>query len=121
MNPIYIDRAGNPWPDRRRSCPPEGMHPEGTPSGYLVLYTPPAAQQPPPALPVPEAPKTSGGLDKLAYTAAEAAEVLGVSRPLVYNLMHTEGFPVLRIGTAQRISVEGLAEWVRRQAGGGGP
>lgn len=55
---------------------------------------------------------------ELTYTVAEAAQALGISRPTMYNLIHQEGFPTLKVGSRRLISRELLAEWVREQAGG---
>lgn len=54
---------------------------------------------------------------ELTYTVTEAAAALGVSRRTVYDLMHREGFPTLKVGRCRLISRELLAEWVRTQAG----
>lgn len=54
-------------------------------------------------------------MDKLAYSVAETAQVLGVSRPTVYALMKQSGFPVFQIGGRKLISVDGLRNWVRNQ------
>lgn len=54
--------------------------------------------------------------DKIALSVAEAAELLGLSRPSVYRLMRCEGFPCFKLGTRTLISRSGLEEWVRRQA-----
>lgn len=54
--------------------------------------------------------------ERLAYSPAEAAEVLGVSRPTVYQLMHREDFPSFKVGARTLISADGLREWVRQQA-----
>lgn len=52
------------------------------------FYGPPAA--PAQRLPPPQAPASviPGGVPKLAYSVEEAAEALGVSRSLVYRLIH---------------------------------
>lgn len=50
---------------------------------------------------------------KLTLSVQEAAEELGVCSKTVYNLIHREDFPVLRIGTRVRISRAGLAAWVQ--------
>ena len=57
--------------------------------------------------------------DKLAYSITETAAVLGISRPTVYKLIHTEGFPVFRLGGRTLISSAGLDEWIRARIGGG--
>lgn len=55
---------------------------------------------------------------ELTYSVTEAAEALGVSRHTMYNLIHSEGFPTLRVGGRRLISRALLADWVREQAGG---
>lgn len=57
--------------------------------------------------------------DRLAYSLTETAEALGVSRPTVYELVKRPGFPVFQIGGRRLVSVEGLRDWVRREAGCG--
>lgn len=59
-------------------------------------------------------------VDKLTYSAAETAEVLGVSRPTVYALMRQAGFPAFKVGARTLISAEGLRAWVQAQCGAGG-
>ena len=48
------------------------------------------------------------------YSVAEAAQVLGVSRQMVYELCRTESFPSLRLGKRIRIPIESLHDWIRR-------
>ena len=55
-------------------------------------------------------------LEPLAVSAGEAARLLGVSRPTVYQLMGREDFPSFKVGTRTLVSVEGLREWIRKQA-----
>ena len=55
---------------------------------------------------------------ELTYSVTEAAQALGVSRRTMYDLLHKEGFPTLKVGGRRLISRELLAEWVRVQAGG---
>lgn len=57
--------------------------------------------------------------DKLAYSPTETAQVLGVSRPTVYTLLKRADFPAFKLGSRTLVSVEGLREWVLRQAAGG--
>ena len=57
-------------------------------------------------------------MDKLAYSITETAQVLGVSRPVVYNLIRQPGFPVFQIGGRKLVSVEGLRDWIRSQTEG---
>lgn len=53
--------------------------------------------------------------EPLAVSAAEAARLLGVSRPTVYNLLNREDFPSFRVGNRVLVSVDGLRDWIDRQ------
>lgn len=55
-------------------------------------------------------------LDPLAVSAAEAARLLGVSRPTIYQYIGQAGFPSFKLGNCTLISVEGLRAWVEAQA-----
>ena len=55
---------------------------------------------------------------ELTYNVTEAAQALGISRRSMYDLMHREDFPTLKVGGRRLISRELLAAWVREQAGG---
>ena len=57
--------------------------------------------------------------EKTAFSIAETAARLGVSRPTVYNLINRADFPAFRVGSRWLISAAGLDEWVREQANGG--
>ena len=52
---------------------------------------------------------------ELTYSVTEAAEALGISRHSMYNLIHAEGFPTLKVGGRRLVSKEFLAQWVRDQ------
>lgn len=52
-------------------------------------------------------------LEPIAVTMTEAARLLGVSRPMVYALAKTEGFPVVKLGGCTRVLVDDLKTWVR--------
>jgi excisionase family DNA binding protein len=58
-------------------------------------------------------------LEPMAVSAAEAARLLGVSRPKVYELLNRADFPAFKLGGRTLISVDGLRRWVEQQAGGG--
>ena len=58
-------------------------------------------------------------LEPLAVSAAEAARLLGVSKPKVYELIGQPDFPSFKLGGRTLISVEGLREWISTRAGGG--
>lgn len=54
-------------------------------------------------------------LEPLAVSAAEAARLLGVSRPIIYQYIHQDGFPAFKLGTRTLISVDGLRAWIVKQ------
>ena len=54
-------------------------------------------------------------LEPLAVSAPEAARLLGVSKPKVYELMARGDFPSFKVGGRTLVSVEGLREWVKKQ------
>ena len=53
---------------------------------------------------------------KLTLSVPEAAETLGVSRSKMYQLVKSEGFPVLLVGKRILVSIKGLEEWVQEQS-----
>lgn len=53
--------------------------------------------------------------EKIAISVTEAAELLGLSRPTVYKLIHRGDFPVMRIGTRTLIHRGKLEEWAAAQ------
>lgn len=55
-------------------------------------------------------------LEPLAYSTAQGAQVLNISRPTLYKLMQDPLFPKFKIGTRTMIPADGLREWVRNQA-----
>lgn len=55
-------------------------------------------------------------IEPLAVSAAEAARLLGVSRPTIYQYIHQEGFPAFKLGNRTLISVDGLRLWVEKRA-----
>lgn len=57
--------------------------------------------------------------EKLALTVREAAALLGVSPPLVYELIHRSDFPSFTVGKRRLISRAALEEWVLIQAQSG--
>ena len=56
------------------------------------------------------------GIEKLALSPTETAEVLGLSRPTVYQLMKRPDFPAFRVGRRTLVSAELLRDWVRARA-----
>lgn len=57
----------------------------------------------------------SDKLEPLAVSTAEAARLLGVSRPTLYTLLNREDFPCFHVGNRVLVSVAGLQEWIDRQ------
>ena len=53
---------------------------------------------------------------KLALSVSETANLLGVSRPTVYGLIHRGDFPAFKVGSRTLISRAGLAAWVEKQS-----
>ena len=53
---------------------------------------------------------------KMALNFTEAAELLGVSRPTMYQIAHSEGFPTVRVGRRVLIPRAGLERWLEAQA-----
>ncbi|WP_131787999.1 helix-turn-helix domain-containing protein [Protofrankia symbiont of Coriaria ruscifolia] len=56
-------------------------------------------------------------MHKLLLTTTEAAELLGVSRTTVYELLNTEQIESVRIGRARRIPRTALVAYVDRLRG----
>ena len=50
--------------------------------------------------------------EKLTYTVTEMAQVLNIGRNKAYELVKTEGFPAIYIGSTIRISIEALKRWL---------
>ena len=59
----------------------------------------------------------SMSLPKLTLSRREAAALMGVSLPVIDQLVHRESFPAFRVGSRVLISRDGLARWVLEQAG----
>lgn len=47
----------------------------------------------------------------------DTADTLQISRPMVYQLIHQEGFPAFRLGNRWRVSADGLDRWIAEQSG----
>ena len=54
----------------------------------------------------------------LMLSVLDMAAVLGISRAGAYELVRTEGFPALKIGTRIVIPKDKLKEWVDQNVGG---
>ena len=53
----------------------------------------------------------------LMLSVPEMAAALGISRAGAYELVRTEGFPALKIGSRIVIPKDDLQEWVKRNTG----
>lgn len=53
----------------------------------------------------------------LFLNAGLVAQVLGISQAGAYDLLHSEGFPVLKIGTRMVVPKEKFRQWVEEQTG----
>ena len=51
----------------------------------------------------------------LALSAEDVAQVLGISRANAYALMHSKGFPTLKIGKRMTVPKDKLMEWMEKQ------
>ena len=58
-------------------------------------------------------------MERATLTVPEAAKVLGVSRPTMYDLANSEGFPTIHLGRKLVILREGFELWMREKAGVG--
>ncbi len=54
-------------------------------------------------------------MERLLLSVAEAAEVAGISRSLAYELIAAGVWPSVRVGTALRVPLAALREWVAAQ------
>lgn len=52
-------------------------------------------------------------------TAEELAGALGISRAGAYALIHSKGFPALRIGKRLMVPKDKLSAWIDRNTSGG--
>ncbi|WP_322175986.1 helix-turn-helix domain-containing protein [Acutalibacter caecimuris] len=53
----------------------------------------------------------------LFLSARTVAQVLGISRAGAYELLHQEGFPVLKIGSRLVVPKEKFLLWIESQTG----
>lgn len=51
-------------------------------------------------------------MEKLAYSVAEAAEAMGVSRSVMYILVHCDGFPKKIVGGRILVPAKALERWL---------
>ena len=51
----------------------------------------------------------------LALSAEDVAQVLGISRANAYTLMHSKGFPTIKIGKRMTVPKDKLIKWIDKQ------
>lgn len=51
-------------------------------------------------------------MDKLLLRPAEAAEVLGISRSSVYQMLAAGQLPLVRVGQSMRVPLRELERWI---------
>lgn len=59
----------------------------------------------------------TNNLEPVAVSLSQAAQMLGVSRPTVYQYANLPDFPAFRVGGRVLVSVDGLRAWVNARAG----
>ena len=59
----------------------------------------------------------NGITERLAYTAEEFSKAAHLSLPIVYDLIHSEGFPALRVGKRWLIPCKAAEEWLINNIG----
>ena len=61
--------------------------------------------------------KTSYDQLPIMLNANAVSQTLGISRAGAYELMHSEGFPTLRIGKRMMVSKEHFIQWIEINSG----
>jgi excisionase family DNA binding protein len=49
-------------------------------------------------------------------TMRQVQNILGICRPKVYDLAHTKGFPVVKLGRSFRVPRDSFVRWLKEQA-----
>lgn len=52
--------------------------------------------------------------EKTILNPKEVAEYLGIGRSKCYELLRSNGFPVLKLGRLKRVSQSALADWISK-------
>ncbi len=53
-------------------------------------------------------------MDKVTMSVQEMSMTMGISLPKAYALVHSSGFPIVRVGTRILIPVEGFNKWLMK-------
>ena len=59
---------------------------------------------------------TENKTEPMCLTVDDLCGQLQISRPTAYSLVHSEGFPVIRVGRRLIIPKSGLERWLEDQA-----
>jgi len=59
--------------------------------------------------------RSGGSMERMLLRATEAAEIVGLGRSKMYELIAKGIVPSVRIGKSVRVPVEGLRQWVQKQ------
>lgn len=54
-------------------------------------------------------------MEKIAISVPEAAKLMSVSKPKMYELIHMEGFPAVKLGGRTLVPLDGLKAWMQSQ------
>ena len=55
--------------------------------------------------------------DQLAFSVSDLIRILSISRATAYTLIHSDGFPTLKVGSRILIPRAGLERWLAEQSG----
>lgn len=55
-------------------------------------------------------------MEKMTIGVDELATEMGISRPKAYELVNSDGFPIIRVGRRIRIPVSAFEHWLEVQA-----
>ena len=61
--------------------------------------------------------KNTSDIEKMAYTIDEASAAFGISRSLLYTVVHRADFPTVRVGRRVLIPKKSLEAWLLAQVG----
>ena len=56
--------------------------------------------------------------EKTVYTVSDMAEVMRISKPTAYDIVHRADFPKIMVGRCIRIPRDAFMAWLEREAGG---
>lgn len=57
--------------------------------------------------------------ERLTMTIPQAAQMLGISKNLMYPLTRSKDFPIIQVGTRRLVPIKAFERWVEQQTGGG--